>query len=88
MRVTELTVTKNRSYEEPANVLVGRVKLEGHFGTQEILLSNGALSKIFGVIANEVQDTARRNADMTKRAMQDAVDEPLMLEAQTIKGEL
>jgi hypothetical protein len=85
MEVKSLTVEKRPGYDsEYPNQLVGTVTLKGGLGEQTIKLSNGALSRIFGVIAAEVQDTARRNAEAVKRGMQDAVDEPLMLEAKNV----
>jgi hypothetical protein len=85
MKVETLKVEQRPSYDtEYPNQLVGTVTLKGDLGQQTVKLSNGALSKIFAVIANEVQETARRNADAVVRGMQDAVDEPLLLGAQNI----
>lgn len=85
MKVHALTVEQRPSYDsEFPNQLVGTVTLKGDLGQQVVRLSNGALSKIFAVIAIEVQETARRNADAVVRGMQDAVDEPLLIGAQHI----
>lgn len=85
MKVHSLNVEQRPSYDtDYPNQLVGTVTLKGDLGQQIVRLSNGALSKIFGVIAMEVQDTARRNAEAVVRGMQDAVEEPLLLGAQNI----
>lgn len=86
MKVQSLTVEKRPSYDDQyPNQLVGTVTLQGDLGQQVVKLSNGALSRIFAVITAEVQETARRNAEAVTRGMQDAVDEPLLLEAQTVQ---
>lgn len=85
MKVESLTVETRPSYDaDYPNQLVGTVKLKGDLGEQVVKLSNAALSQIFGVIAAEVQDTARRNAEAVVRGMQDAISEPLLVGAQTI----
>jgi len=85
MQVSELSVERKASYDsEYPNMLVGMVTLKGPNGEQKIRLSNGALSRIFNVIAQEVCGTAARNAADVGRGMQNATDEPLMLESQTI----
>lgn len=86
MQVEALNIERRPSYDnEYPNQLVGLVKLKGVAGTQEIVLSPGALSRVFGVVASEVQDTARRNAEQVKRGMQDAVDMPLLAEAARVQ---
>ena len=88
MKVTSLHVERRPSYDSDfPNQLVGSVKLTSSLGTQEVVLSNAALSKIFGVITAEVQETARRNAEAVRRGMADAMEEPLLLEAATVKVE-
>ena len=88
MKVISLHVERRPSYDlEFPNQLVGSVKLTSSLGAQEVVLSNAALSKIFGVITAEVQETARRNAEAVHRGMADAMEEPLLLEATTIKIE-
>ena len=85
MKVHSLSVEQRPSYDtDYPNQLVGTVTLKSDLGQQTVKLSNSALSKIFGVIAAEVQDTARRNAEAVVRGMQDAIDEPLLLGAQSI----
>ena len=85
MQVESLSVERRQSYDsEFPNQLVGMVELKGPNGSQKIRLSNGALSRIFNVIAQEVSGTAARNASDVGRGMQNAVDEPLMIESQTV----
>ena len=85
MQIKSLDISRRPSYaSESPNQLVGTVELVGSHGAMKIVLSPGALSRIFGVIAAEVQDTARANANAVRRGVEDAMNEPLALEAQTI----
>ena len=88
MKVESLHVERRPSYDSQfPNQLVGIVKLTSSTGEQSVVLSNAALSKIFGVIAAEVRDTARRNAEAVSRGMTDAMEEPLLLKATTVQIE-
>ena len=88
MQITRLTVERRPSYDsEFPNQLVGTVEFTGPTGAQTVRLSNGALSRIFGVIAAEVQQTARDNAAQVRRGVEDAMNEPLALEATKIQLE-
>ena len=85
MQIKSLEICRRPSFDsEYPNQLVGTVELVGPNGAMKIILSPGALSRVFGVIAAEVQDTARTNANAVRRGMEDAMNEPLALEAQTI----
>ena len=85
MQIKSLDISRRPSYDSDyPNQLVGTVELIGPHGSMKIVLSHVALSHIFGVIATEVQDTARANANATRRCMEDAVHEPLALEARNI----
>lgn len=85
MQIKSLEISRRPSYDSAyPNQLVGTVELVGPHGARKVKLSPGAFSRIFGVIAAEVQDTARANANATRRCMEDAMNEPLALEAQTI----
>lgn len=85
MQIKSLEIARRPSYDSDfPNQLVGTVELCGPNGAMKIVLSPGALSRVFGVIAAEVQDTARANAVAARRGMEDAMNEPLALAAQTI----
>ena len=85
MQIKSLDICRRPSYDsEDPNQLVGTVELTGPHGAMKIVLSPGALSRVFGVIAAEVQDTARANTNAVCRGVEDAMNEPLVLEAQTI----
>lgn len=84
MKVIKLNIARRASYEVRPGELIGTVTLEGDRGSQELVLSPAALSRIFGVIAVEVEFTARRNAKETRFAMDDAVHEPLLPEHQNV----
>ena len=85
MQIKSLEINRRPSYDsEYPNQLIGTVELVGPHGAMKIVLSPGALSRVFGVISAEVQDTARTNANAVRRGMEDAMNEPLALEAQTI----
>ena len=85
MQIKSLDISRRPSYDSDyPNQLVGTVELVGPHGAMKIVLSPGTLSCIFGVIAAEVQDTARANANAVRRGVEDAMNEPLALEAQNI----
>lgn len=85
MQIKSLEIARRPSYDSDfPNQLVGTVELCGPNGAMKIVLSPGALSRIFGVISAEVQDTARANAVAARRGMEDAMNEPLALAAQII----
>ena len=85
MQIKSLDISRRPAFDATyPNQLVGTVELVGTNGAMKIVLSPGALSRIFGVIAAEVQDTARANANATRRCLEDAIHEPLALEAQNI----
>lgn len=85
MQIKSLEINRRPSYDsEYPNQLIGTVELVGPNGAIKIVLSPGALSRVFGVISAEVQDTARTNANAVRRGMEDAMNEPLALEAQNV----
>ena len=89
MQVNSLSVERRPSYDTDfPNQLVGTVELKGSNGTQTIRLTNAALSRIFGVITAEVQETALRNAKQVTLGMADATNEPLLLAASTVEAVL
>jgi hypothetical protein len=85
MKVTRLEVKRQESYEPDAGQFKGIVTLTGSSGQQTVVLSNQGLARIFGVIAQEVTDTARKAAAEVKRGMEDAMNEPLLLDATEVK---
>jgi hypothetical protein len=86
MRVESLTVERRPSYDsEYPSQLVGLVELKGLNGSQKIKLSNESLSKIFKVIADDVQRTAVENAALTRRGISDATTEPLLAGASQVE---
>lgn len=87
MQITTLTIRKQESYEKNAGQLCGSVVLEGATGKQEITLSASAMSRIFGVIAEELIDRSRNNAKMTKNAVEEAIHTPLLLEATEVSDD-
>lgn len=86
MRVTELKVARRESYQERAGELIGTVTLIGDSGKQEVVLSNASLAQIFKVIAKDVQDTALQNATQTSKAMADAANAPMLVDATLVLG--
>lgn len=86
MRVTRLEIKRQESYEPDAGQLKGIVTLTGGAGQQSLALSPGAVSRIFEVIKDDVVRKARQQAELTGPAIQDAADEPMLLESSTVKG--
>ena len=87
MFVTSLVIKKRERYEDNAGQLYGSVVLEGANGKQEIVLSAGAISRVFGVIAQEVQDRAGVNAQAVRAGMDEAVNAPLLMDASKVSDE-
>ena len=85
MQVTDLTIRRQASYESDPGQLKGIVTMTGSSGSQTIVLSAKALSRIFGVIAQDVTDQARVNATQAKNAMEEAVHQPLLADAAEVK---
>jgi CO dehydrogenase/acetyl-CoA synthase gamma subunit (corrinoid Fe-S protein) len=81
MKVTELSIKRYETYESKPGQLYGKVTIDGDEGTQRVNLSFKSLNAIFSVVADEVSEQAKANAKLAKRALQDAMDEPLTLEA-------
>lgn len=79
MKVTELTIRRQASYESDAGQLKGIVTLVGTEGQQSLILSSRSISKIFDVIRADAVEQARAQAGSTNRALQEASDEPLLL---------
>jgi len=86
MKVTRLEIKRQESYETDAGQLKGIVTLTGPAGQQTVVLSNSSIARIFGVITQEVTDSARKAAAEVKRGMEDAMNEPLLVEAAEVKG--
>ena len=85
MQIKSLEIARRPPYDSDyPHQLVGTVELCGPNGAMKVILSPGALSRIFGIISAEVQETARANAVAARRGMEDAMNEPLALIAQTI----
>ena len=81
MKLQKLEIRRTESYQTPPNQLVGTVSLCGESGEQTTVLSAGAISRIIGVISNEVAKTALQNAALTANALQSACDEVRLIES-------
>ena len=85
MKVTELRIKRQGSYEPDAGQLKGIVTLTGSAGQQSIVLSPGSISRIFEVIKEDAVTQVKTQARVADRALQDAADEPLLLAASEVK---
>lgn len=85
MKVTELRIKRQESYESDAGQLKGIVTLTGSAGQQSLVLSPGSIARIFEVIRGDAVTQARMQAKAADRALQDAADEPLLLAASEVK---
>lgn len=85
MKVTRLEIKRQESYESDAGQLKGIVTLTGTAGQQSLVLSPGSISRIFEVIKEDAVAQAKMQAKAADRALQDAVDEPLLLAASEVK---
>jgi len=84
MEIVSLRIERTASYETPSNTIVARVQLEGPTGKQEILLSSATMIEIFKVIRSELIDNAIINAKMTKNAVDEAINGPLLEEVKKL----
>ena len=80
MKLHSLTITRQPSYAFNANQLTGEVELIGETGSQKILLSATSVNQVLSVIRDQVERQARENAAMTKRAINEAGQETLLIE--------
>ncbi len=81
MRIRELRIKRQESYESNPHQLLGAVTLESATGVQQYNLSNASIAEIFRVIKADVISTARQSANATSRALDDAAQEPLLIDA-------
>ena len=86
MKVTELRIKRQESYETDAGQLKGIVTLTGAAGVQSLVLSPGSIARIFEVIKEDAVEQAKIQAKAADRALKDAVDEPLLISASEVKG--
>ena len=86
MKVTRLEIKRQGPYEHDAGQLKGIVTLTGAAGQQSLVLSAGSISRIFEVIREDAVAQAKAQAKSADRALQEAVDEPLLLDASEVKG--
>lgn len=80
MKVKQLLIKRQESYESDAGQLKGIVSLIGDEGEQSLVLSPGSLSRIFNIVKDDAAAKARAQAAQTASALQAASDEPLLLE--------
>ena len=85
MQITSLQIGRRQSYESDAGQFRATVTLEGPTGNQTVVLSSKAVSRIFGVIAQDVIDTTSSNALLVKAGMDEAINGPLLADSATIK---
>lgn len=85
MKVTELRIKRQESYESDAGQLKGVVTLTGSAGQQSLVLSPGSIARIFEVIKEDAVTQAKMQAKAADRALQDAADGPLLLAASEVK---
>jgi hypothetical protein len=78
MKLVNLHISKNESYQDNPGQYKGTVQLEGPNGKQELTLTNASLSSIFTIIQKDCVATSKHNADQTKRAIEEAAAQPLL----------
>jgi hypothetical protein len=75
MKITELTIKRQASYEEEAGQLRGIVTMTGTTGQTTCVLSSMAIRDIFNCIKREFAHTAKQNAGMVEHAVESAIAE-------------
>ena len=86
MKVTHLEIKRQEPYQPDPGQLKGIVTLTGDAGKQSLVLSAGSISRIFEVIREDAVAQAKAQAKSADRALQEAADEPLLLDASEVKG--
>lgn len=87
MQIENLRIERAHSYSTPnTNPLVGTVQLQGARGKMEVQLSNKTVSAIFALISADVQATAAYNASQAQHAVDEAMNEALLIESQQVPG--
>ena len=85
MKVESLEISRQPSYGENPHELIGKVELSGPMGKQSIRLSAKGISAIFAIVAEEVAATAKFNAKQVEKGMEDAIHEPMLVEASKVE---
>ena len=79
MNIESFEFRKQESYASfRPGEMIGKVKLSGTTGSQEIILSNAAMVQVFIAIRADLISTSKRNAEMTTRAVDEAINGPLL----------
>ena len=82
MKVKHLLIERKDKYDNDyPNQLVGLVQMQGEHGKQEVKLSNAVVAQIFSLIKSDCQRVANYNAEQTSHAIEEAENEPKLLEA-------
>ena len=79
MQIESFTIEKQSSYAavRPGEML-GKVTLSGPSGKQEVILQTATLVQVFSVIRQDLINASKKNAEMTKAAIDEAVHGPLL----------
>lgn len=85
MKVTELRIKRQESYEPDAGQFKGIVTLVGASGQQTLVLSNGSVSRIFEVIKEDAIAQSKLQAKLAERAVQEAAAESLLIASAEVK---
>ena len=80
MKLTQLQIKRNESWESPSGQLAGFVHLTGETGEQRIQLSPSAIARILGQISTEVGRTARAQAAQVESTVQETQAELNLIE--------
>ena len=79
MQIESFTIEKQASYSElRPNEMLGRVTLSGPSGKQVVILQTQTLVQVFSVIRQDLINASKKNAEMTKAAIDEAVHGPLL----------
>ena len=81
MKLIELHIKRNASYESNPNQLVGMIHLEGQLGKIAIPIDAKELSEIFKIVRLMAIANTHLAAQAASRAMEDVIHEPFATEA-------
>ena len=78
MEIVKVEIRKHSSYEDYPNEIAGIVQLNSENGWQEVKLSASVVSKIFGLLKNDLVQRAKALSNEVEDAAENAIHAPLL----------
>ena len=85
MQIESLKIEKKSSYDKlRPGEMVGTVTISGAEGKQEVILQTQTLVQAFNTIRQDLISASKKNAEMTRLAIDEAINGPLLVTATTV----